>query len=353
MNKFLELLQRLSRQLSARSSSRRQSPGIGFRTGRICVVPLEQRVLLAAAPQVTSIQLAAGSSNSGPTIRFTATFSSVVTGVDATDFVSLPSGGISASSLSVVAVSGSVYTITANGVTGTGWLAIRLVDNGTIKGSDGQLLQGGTSGPGAQLADFNSDGRLDLISVTGAQSIGVALGIGDGTFGSFQTTLFANNATTRLLIADLNGDGKLDIVRATFNTSEGSDLLLGQGNGSFTPGAALPYCPTASLLVDVNSDGKLDLIRPLKNLNTNGDITPGNILTSLGNGDGTFQSPIESSDGALPATLFSGDWNNDGHVDLLSTYGYPQNDPEIGNTWVEVRHGRNNGSFNQPVAPNT
>jgi hypothetical protein len=49
----------------------------------------------------------------------------------------------------------------------------------------------------------------------------------------------------------------------------------------------------------------------------------------LGNGDGTFQSPLTSTVAANPASLAVGDFNRDGKLDLAMTNSYPTNSVSV------------------------
>ncbi len=71
---------------------------------------------------------------------------------------------------------------------------------------------GSVVGTYADLADINGDGNLDIVS-TGASLIGVNFGNGDGTFGTLQTSV-GNAANGTLALADFNSDGALDLVEA-------------------------------------------------------------------------------------------------------------------------------------------
>jgi hypothetical protein len=96
------------------------------------------------------------------------------------------------------------------------------------------------------MADFNGDGNPDIVisgsgfGVTGATTRGVTvlLGNGDGTFRPSPFTIDLGDVSNRLVLAtlvvgDFNGDGKLD-VRVTKPDGE-VITLLGNGDGTFTP----------------------------------------------------------------------------------------------------------------------
>jgi len=97
-------------------------------------------------PTVASIVTAASSPNHASSETFTVTFSEAVTGVDASDFVAVTSG-IADTGITVTPVSGSVYTVTVNGVTGDGTLGLNLKASGTgIADTVGNAISGGFTG---------------------------------------------------------------------------------------------------------------------------------------------------------------------------------------------------------------
>ncbi len=66
-------------------------------------------------------------------------------------------------------------------------------------------------------------------------------------------------------VADFNGDGKLDIVAAqSASTASTVTVLLNNGDGTFQAGSSCPanQDPVAVAAGDFNGDGKLDLVSP-------------------------------------------------------------------------------------------
>jgi len=151
--------------------------------------------------------------------------------------------------------------------------------------------------------DFNGDGNLDLL-VSGT----VAFGNGDGTFtqGPVLTGDFS-------AVGDFNGDGKLDLaVCSSFDNRV--TIFLGDGAGNFAPASNSPISvglqPEAILTGDFNNDGKLDLA-----IANAGDNT---VTLLLGNGDGTFTQASGSPYpvGTFPFSIAAADFNGDGKLDL-------------------------------------
>ena len=115
----------------------------------------------------------------------------------------------------------------------------------------------------------------------------------------------------------MNGDGKLDLV------TDGVAVLLGNGDGTFTRGSSVQVAGAGAAnqnvnVGDFNGDGKLDVAVVSVDGNYDGNQT---IAILLGNGDGTFQKPIEFAAGVNPSRhdygFFMGDFNNDGKLDLI------------------------------------
>jgi len=162
------------------------------------------------------------------------------------------------------------------------------------------------------VGDFNGDGTLDLAIPDG--SVYVYLGNGDGTFrysAAYQATYGGNSAAA----ADVNGDGNLDII------TNGVSVLLGKGDGTFTTDGGVNldqnYNATGNVSIgDFNGDGILDAA-----LLSEPESQPESLDLLLGNGDGSFQSPLQFGLTTYPGTLSIGDFKNDGRLDLVGGDG--------------------------------
>jgi uncharacterized repeat protein (TIGR01451 family) len=172
----------------------------------------------------------------------------------------------------------------------------------------------GTAATGLVVADFNGDGKLDLATAnSGDGNVSILLGNGDGTL---QTAVnfpagVANPAS--LAVGDFNDDGKLDLAAVDLSLRMLS-VLLGNGNGSFQTGKtlALAFDPTQVIVVsDFDLDGESDVAISGSDPNTSTLV----INIFLGKGDGTFQSPTQTSVAGVQS-LTAADFNSDGKPDL-------------------------------------
>src|SRR5205823_971115 len=102
------------------------------------------QVYTIVGPLVQSITRTtpAGPNTNGTSVSYTVTFSTSVIGVDASDFRVTTGGSVQVTTPVVVTGSGAVYTVTVNGIHGSGDLRLDLVDDDSIQSSGASL--GGT-----------------------------------------------------------------------------------------------------------------------------------------------------------------------------------------------------------------
>jgi hypothetical protein len=190
-----------------------------------------------------------------------------------------------------------------------------------------------TVGEYVLISDLNGDGKLDL-AVAGpgcgnyacgignpGGSVSVLLGFGDGTFvGETNYPFQSANPASQAISADFNGDGKPDIAAITSFPPPGPTPLgvyLGKGDGTFQAEVVTSLTQSAGGFAagDFNGDGKADLATVFSNC-VNNNCLPGDAVVLLGNGDGTFQPPVEYTVGLQPEYVAVGDFNGDGKPDL-------------------------------------
>jgi hypothetical protein len=97
-------------------------------------------------PTVSSIVAADTNPTSASSVKFTVTFSESVTGVGTADFKLVTTG--TSGTISSVTGSGTTYTVTVTGVSGSGTLGLNLVDDDTIVDTDKNPLGGSGTGDG-------------------------------------------------------------------------------------------------------------------------------------------------------------------------------------------------------------
>ena len=191
--------------------------------------------------------------------------------------------------------------------------------------------------------DFNRDGVPDLVAAAQG-GVWVWLGKGDGTFSSPTTYAFPNAMLPSLAIGDFNRDGKLDIAIAN-TAAQNVGMLLGKGDGTFTAGPVTPVSSAISLtgapagpVTLIADDFNNDGFLDLASAlgNQNGSIG-GGIAVLLGNGNGTFRMlPIDPE---ATGSIAAGDMNGDKIPDLIVADG------KLGTV---VRIGNGDGTF-QPT----
>ena len=186
------------------------------------------------------------------------------------------------------------------------------------------------------VADLNEDGKQDLVvanycgssSNCATGSVGVLLGRGDGRFRAAVTYSSGGYEAQSVAVEDVNRDGKLDVLVANVicapnGCATGSvGVLLGNGNGTFQPAVTYDsggFSAESVAVEDVNKDGKPDLLVANTCVGNGGfDCETGSVGVLLGNGDGTFQTPVRYVSGGTGASsVVVMDVNEDGSPDLL------------------------------------
>jgi hypothetical protein len=187
--------------------------------------------------------------------------------------------------------------------------------------------------------DFNGDGVLDTAEINGSTLSITLVDSGNHRIGGSSYQLPSDGAT--VIAADVNGDGQPDLIVSLWKPSGGVAVLLGNGNGTFQ--APTVYGATgveagAVAAADFNGDGKLDLA--VANAGCYGGNNSVSVL--LGNGDGSFQTPVNYTAASCPRALVAFDFNRDGNSDLAVTDWNSHN--------IYVFLGRGDGTFNAAVA---
>lgn len=207
--------------------------------------------------------------------------------------------------------------------------------------------------------DFNRDGAPDLAVANGYGGVTVLLGNGDGSFRvsggvSFPWSIGLTSAPDSVVVGDLNADGKLDLVagvrtffgtrrppgvyESAYDITSSAYVVLGNGDGTFqaprsfaanTSPAHMPptYSVPSSVAVgDLNGDGTLDIaVTSRTGFQTQTYYPPDNladyVTVLVGHGDGTFSASPPTALNGPPGSLVIGDFNTDGHLDLVAAGG--------------------------------
>ncbi len=205
---------------------------------------------------------------------------------------------------------------------------------------EGQVMTVPTNSEIMHLADFNRDGRMDLVltpyqhsayvsvllqrTETGTAAPGPRFGIYGGS-GVTQLGL-----SSHVAVADFDRDGMADIMIANA-TSHLMGLVRGNGNGSFSylqpeNQITTPKYPTVLMAEDFNLDGMPDLGMVCRIGGTE-DFPPapaagvyqnGKIFNYQGNGAGNFTSGAPNTVGPWATAMTTADFNSDGFPDMVT-----------------------------------
>lgn len=198
-----------------------------------------------------------------------------------------------------------------------------------------------------EVADFDGDNKLDIISFSQGPEFVVYKSDGAGNF-SPQTQILPPAGSR--VVGDFNGDRRPDVLFSGFN-----ELILYLNNGAGMFGAPLhmplsfPFISGQSGLIagDFNGDGKTDAgVFPSNSTNS---YNEGMLLfTSIGNG--SFNAPVwylpvvgGSVNAAGGLLSVANDFNRDGLTDLL----FVRNN-SVGTSSVTIAMATKSGGFDLP-----
>ena len=222
-----------------------------------------------------------------------------------------------------------------------------------LNNGDGTFRQGATNYVGVaplfvSIADVSGDGIPDVVTAnSGSADITVLVGNGDGTFNPASTGYVAGgSAWAKPVIADFNGDGRAEIIVPQFASDYemGLAFLQGKGNGAFVAAqnfyapmsltASGPAYGVALASADFNGDGVPDFV-----LGNAGPSSVG-VTVFLGNADGTLKPGVNYGSGGYMEFVVTGDFNGDGFQDIVSS--------DISSGAIYLFLGNGNGTFQPP-----
>lgn len=153
-----------------------------------------------------------------------------------------------------------------------------------------------------------------------------------------------------IAVGDFDRNDKPDLAVAHY---AGVSVILGNGDGSFQSPVAYPITGYVESVAaaDFNRDGKSDLVVSSLVGSANGPINSVSVL--LGNGNGAFQSPIVYAVVSPPdrsgiGALAVGDFNEDGIPDVSVIINAPY-DALFPYSFVLVLYGNGDGTLGSPL----
>ena len=190
---------------------------------------------------------------------------------------------------------------------------------------------------GVATADFNFDGHADVVAALGTIGSGkVQVYLGDGT-GLLVAGFSANvgNNLAAVAVGDFNGDGAPDVAVASEATDEVL-VLLGNGAGGFGAPISTPVddAPRAIVTGDFDGVGLKDLAVACSGSNT--------VRVLLASGSGTFTAGSTPNVGTEPWGIAAADLDGDTRTDIVTA--------NHGANTVSVLKGTGTGTFAAAVS---
>jgi hypothetical protein len=167
-----------------------------------------------------------------------------------------------------------------------------------------------------RVADFNDDGRADLLTYTGQDRPDVPprMLLGNGTGRFFDHAMPPGDGWITEA-ADFTNDGVVDLLRWNGPTRQ-LELLRGNGDATFTLHQVLPWSFEQAYYftpADINGDGLLDIVSPYEDF----------LHILYAQPDGQFGAPVTRFTRFRMAwSTKVADVNGDGKADLITSEGH-------------------------------
>lgn len=202
-----------------------------------------------------------------------------------------------------------------------------------------EAINSGADASVVATGDFNADRKPDI--ATGSyfqQRMTVLLGDGRGGFRRAANSAIGG-IPTQFAVADFDRDGDQDIASSMYIGGTIS-LFLGNGDGTFQKRKAIPASLSSLSIaaVDLNKDRAPDLVvaETIPN-RTIKSVLPGELNVLIGNGDGTFQPRQTYPVGLMPEDFATGDVDEDGNIDVVVANALTND--------LSLMRGKGNGQF--------
>ncbi len=199
----------------------------------------------------------------------------------------------------------------------------------TVKSSQLPFPYGDFQWP-IKAADFDEDGRLDLLLVRSVYTGGndyefrYARGLGDGTFSTDLGPAYESDGPP-IDAEDLDRDGHLDVIAFADTTAKLNVVFFGNGDGTFdtlslpsldVPGlyGLVPVFGDSTRAPDMDSDGRADIVAR--------SAAADSVYILYGRADGDFDTTalVPTLDNPFTTGQFIADLDDDGDLDILAPH---------------------------------